>query len=271
MPIGNEWGGLSLSPLADSLRAVTRTFTSLQRLSAALLHRGATRAGGTDWWAVLVELMVVVLGILIAFQLDGWGKRWEAERSEQALLKRLEVEAKNDLSGLKLVRDQHIESAANYRFLARTAADPATRRGGGSDSCNLLRFPAVRRHAGGALGQAAGERGDLVSDSLLRQALRRAEAERSFNDSQLIYFRDSFHRYAEQIEPHMIWSFGPTKDPACKVDVDSLRADPAAMAILPKLYRDQRRFAIYRQLEVEATATIIDRLACLRGGRCKTS
>lgn len=245
--------------------------SSLQRLSRALLARSATRIGGTDWWAVLVELMVVVLGILIAFQLDAWGKRWQAEQDEKLLLRRIEVEAKSDLASLQEMRDLHVESASNYRKLASAVGNPDANAAikDGDKSCNLLRLPAVRRHAAGVIGLAAGERGDLVSDPILRDALRRAQAERAFNDSQLNFFRDNFLRYGERIEPHMVWRFGGPEDGAsCSVDIDSLRADRPAVAMLPKLYRDQRRFAGYRQREVVATQAILTRLACLHGGPC---
>lgn len=252
---------------------MTRPFTALHRLSRALLSRGASRVGGTDWWTVFIELAVVVFGILIAFQLDNWGKRWQARQDERALLQRIWVEAASDRSNLEVVRDQHIESADNYRRLAKAAGTPPGRRTldvGGRDSCNLLRLPAVRRHAGGAISLAAGERGDLVTDAVLRDALRKAQAERAFNESQLTYFRDNFLRYSDRIEPHMIWRFGGQGQAVCAVDINGLRRDAAARAVLPKLYRDQRRFAIYRQLEVQATEAVISRVACLRQGNCQS-
>ncbi len=250
---------------------MARPITSLRRLSHALVRRGGERVRGTDWWAVFVELLVVVVGILIAFELTNWGERRNRAAAERQLLERIEEEARGDFAAVRAARAENQQSAENYRLLTSAVSDPAAhaayhRRG--EAACNLLRLAAVPRASAGPGGLAAGERIELISDAELRKRLRHADARRTFSDRQLDFFRQSFQRYSAILEPHMNWSFGSNGEPKCGVDIDSLRADPAAVALLPKLYRDQRQFARYREAEMTSTRAVLERVRCLREGRC---
>ncbi len=69
----------------------------------------------------------------------------------------------------------------------------------------------------------------------------------------------------------MPWSLGPNGTYLCGVDIDSLRRDRTAVALLPKLARDQYQFSRYRRLEMDATKRVIDRVACLRSGACEVN
>jgi hypothetical protein len=251
---------------------VARSITALQRLGAALSH-GRARARETDWWAVLVELVVVVVGILIAFELTNWGERRQRAENERELLQRIEEEARGDYAILKTARDDHLKSVANYRLLIHAINDPrspdAYRRRGDAE-CNLLRLPAVQRQSAGTGALSGGERLELITDRKLRSLLRRADSYRTFADSQLVYFRQIFQRYGEVIEPHMPWSLGPNGTYQCGVNLDTLRQDKAAVALLPKLARDQHRFSRYREYEMNATKKVIERVACLRSGACRS-
>ena len=240
-----------------------RRYSVLHRLSRAILARGSARVRGTDWWAVFIEIAIVVLGILIAFQLDAWGDRRAQKGAERVLWQRLAEETRADIRVLDNVIADHLESAENYRLLADAVANPARQpdyQRRGRSGCNLLRLPAVQRQSSGAIGQAAGARLELVSDSRLRGLLRDADANRVFSDRQLDFFRAAFLRYGERIEPHMKWRFTNDGRTVCRVDIDSLRADPAAVALLPKLHRDHRQFARYRSAEAHSLRAVEQRV-----------
>jgi hypothetical protein len=252
------------------LLRVARIISPLQRISSALAARGGRRLRTTDWWAVFIEIMVVVLGILIAFEMQEWGNTRERHRNERALLQRIEEEARGDYLAVHRIWQQHRESADNYRLLAeaitdRNARAEYQRRGGAG--CNLLRLPAVRYASAGSGALGAGDRLELISDRTLRDRLRQADAERIFAESQLANFRDVFDRYAPLIEPHMRWAFMPG-GVACEVDIAGLSLDLEAVALLPKLHRDQRQFARYRAREGQAAFAVLDRVRCLRNGQC---
>lgn len=248
-----------------------RPITTLQRLGSAL-SRGRAKARNTDWWAVFIELAVVVVGILIAFELTNWGERRQRAENERELLQRIEEEARGDYAVLKQAHDEHLRSVANYHLLIRAVADPRAHNAyhqRGDAECNLLRLPAVQRQSADTGALSAGERLELINDRQLRQLLRRADSYRTFSDSQLTYFRQIFQRYGELIEPHMPWNIGPNGTYQCGVKIDSLRRDQAAVALLPKLARDQSQFSRYRGYEMNATKRVIDRVTCLRSGACQ--
>lgn len=245
-----------------------RRYSPLHRLSRAILARGSEKVRATDWWAVFVEIAIVVLGILIAFQLDAWGDRRAQQKAERILWQRLAEETRADIAVLDNVIGDHLESAENYRLLADAVANPvrqASYQERGRRGCNLLRLPAVQRQSSGAIGQAAGARLELVSDAPLRRLLRDADANRVFSDRQLDFFRAAFLRYGERIEPHMKWRFTNGGWTECQVDIDSLRADPAAVALLAKLHRDHRQFARYRSMEAHSLRAIEQRVEKLVG------
>ena len=197
-----------------------RPFSPLQRLSRALFARTSDRVRGTDWWAVLVEIGIVVLGILIAFQLNAWGERRAEADSERLLLERLAEESRSDIQALDKIIGEHLESAENYRLLADAVANPDRQddyQRRGRKACNLLRLPAVQRQSSGAIGQAAGARLELIGDPQLRRNLRVADANRVFSDRQLDFFRAALLRYSERIEPHMEWRFAGGGRTRCRV------------------------------------------------------
>ena len=247
-----------------------RRYSPLHRLSRAILARGSERVRTTDWWAVFIEITIVVLGILIAFQVDAWGQRRAEQRAELVLMQRIAEEARADARTLGSIRQQHIDSATNHELLSRAVRDPSLEAGyhrRGTSGCNLLRMPAVRRQSAGAIGQAAGARLELIRDPELRRLLRLAEAQRSFADRQLEFFRAAFLNYSIIVEPYLIFEFGPKGQVPCHVDIAGLRQNPAAVGLLPKLARDHRRFAEYRGQEREALVNVAKRVACL-SGRC---
>ena len=249
-----------------------RPHTLLQRLGAGLLGRTGERVRSTDWWMVFVEIAIVVLGILIAFQLDRWGDRRQARRDEQQLMAQIAEEARQGSRELNRFGDQHGVSAAHLRQLAAAVERPAlsTPYPTLGDGCDILRLPAVRRQSGGAIAQGAGPRIELLRDSKLRALLRRAESDRQFAERQLDFFRATFLNYGERIEPHMLWTFedGAEDGVRCTVDIAGLRADSDAVALLPKVARDQLKFAEYRYQERDDLNEIVKRVSCLQSGRC---
>lgn len=246
--------------------------THLRRLSRALLSGTDERVRRTDWWAVLVELGVVVLGILIAFELNEWDQRRQTRNEEELVLRHLVEETGADMAALASIRDEHRQSAANHRMLIAAATDPTAiqayaRRG--DAGCNLLRMPAIRYHS--PRGLEAGERADLIEDETLRHLIRAADAERAFNDRQLDFFRAAFDRYSEVLEPYLRWTPAANGSFDCRVDVAGLLDDPVAVALLPKAGRDQQRFADYRDDERRAAERVSKRAQCLREGSCSAT
>src|SRR4028119_849327 len=103
---------------------MARPITSLHRLSHALVARAGSRVRTTDWWAVLVEIAVVVLGIIIAFELNEWDQQREERQEARQVLRHLGEETPADIAAISSIRDEHRQSAQNYRMLLTAIRDP---------------------------------------------------------------------------------------------------------------------------------------------------
>lgn len=88
------------------------------------IRRLARSIRSQDWFAVLVELLVVMVGLVVAFQVDRW---WEArgERfGEETYIDRLIVDLEEDVPDLKYASELAEVRRDFGEFLAGVAADP---------------------------------------------------------------------------------------------------------------------------------------------------
>ena len=53
-----------------------------------------------NWFAVLLDFFIVVLGILLAFQVTNWNEERKAKFAEQAVINQLELELANKVLDL---------------------------------------------------------------------------------------------------------------------------------------------------------------------------
>lgn len=83
-------------PPADSS---SRAWTLLGRLATAVREQ--------NWFAVALELGIVVLGVVIGFQVTAWGNEHAARAEEQRLLQGLQAEFEDVASGLDFMLGLH--------------------------------------------------------------------------------------------------------------------------------------------------------------------
>jgi hypothetical protein len=109
-----------------------------------ILQRIARYIRTHDWFAVVVEVVVVMAGLLMAFQLDRWWEQRDERRQEQAYIDRLITDVQTDIDlityGMQLAevregfaellmevsRDPAAAAAEPVRFLAAVAQAPFT-------------------------------------------------------------------------------------------------------------------------------------------------
>lgn len=228
------------------------------------------RIRDANWQGITREVAIVVLGILIAFQFDRWGEQWAERREERKLLERLAEETAGDLVALRAIRDDHRGRADEALLVSRAIGEPEVRAllsNGEDPGCGMLRLPAARLHSGVFGDLATADLLTAFSDERLRSLIRHAMAERAFNGEQLHYFRDAFQRFGSALDPYTRWRFEGDEQ-LCRVAVDELARDPAAVSLLARVYRDQNRFVEYRTREIDALERVEQRVACLRAGTC---
>ncbi len=226
-----------------------------------------------DWFSVSIELAIVVVGILIAFQVSNWGEDWKAARQEQVYLARLEEETAANVAALARNYAEHTRFADQIPVIERAFSDAAARQLATTKDdfgCGMFRLPAVRLGTPVSQELIVGDRMDILRDRRLRDLIRDSLGERAFVDGQTPYFRDVFLSLGEDLNPYFAWRIDPhTGAFGCSIDLDRLAGDPLARSSMAKVYRDQKTFLRYRQSQLEGEQALLERVRCLRARNCR--
>ena len=246
--------------------------TRFRMAAAGVWSSAATRARKTDWAAVAGELVIVVLGILIAFQLDRWAENWRRSNEQRLYFQRLAEESRGNATALAVRQVEFIEDTAEVLGLARAIADPAQRTQIASRpdyACGVLRLPGARLQTSAL--EEGGDAGalELLPDAQLRQLLHAAAATDRFANLQLDYFRDTFQRFGEHIDPHTIWRVDTASGNfSCHMALDALAQDREGVSLLGRVYRDRVRYTVIRSEQIAAHLALAARAQCLFDGTC---
>jgi hypothetical protein len=94
-----------------------RAGTILGRLTAAVREQ--------NWFAVVLEVIIVIVGVVIGFQVNAWGNERSARTQERELLRGLRAELAANIDLLDRVADEHRQSIRqSRRVLAWTGPEP---------------------------------------------------------------------------------------------------------------------------------------------------
>lgn len=246
--------------------------TRFQRAAISAWSRAAGRARKIDWWAVAGELVIVVFGILIAFQLDRWSEGWRGAKDRSAFLQRLIEESRSNVAALTSRKEEFDRVTAEIGRMSGAVGDPARRaafRFDGDLACRSLQLPASRIQTAALEEIGSPAALQLVPDPDLRRLIHAAGAETRYADRQIDYFRDTFQRFGEQIDPHSNWTVDPVRrTTGCSVDFEALAREPGARTLLARIHRDRFRFGeIYRE-QIQAQRAVGRRAACLLDESC---
>ena len=222
-----------------------------------------------DWAAALIDSTVVIFSLVLAFQIDRWWETHKKRQDERAYLERLWEESRENLDTAEDVATRHEATTADLLEMNRALA---TGRGvkrawrGSDPDCQMLNLPSLRLVSSAYQELVQGDRVDVLRDTRLRELLQRAVAQHEFTNGQLAYFRSAFTQFRLTLGPYERYAIDfEDGSVTCTVALAELSRDPAAVRLLAKLYRDQRRFSGYRREEVEAIRAVHGRLACLLG------
>ena len=219
-----------------------------QRAAASAWASAAGRARNADWGAILFELLLIVTGILIAFQLDRFAERWKRSHDRQLYVERLAEEATANVERLHLSVATMKEDTEELRQLLTAIGDPAARdRLPPGIGCGLLRLPAIRLQTAAMAEYSDTGSLELAADPQLRQRINSAAAGDAYAASQLEYFRDSFILYLDRLLPFTENRFDPRSGKvSCRLDVEAIAADPDAASLLAAIYTDRTNFESFR-------------------------
>lgn len=238
-----------------------------------ILSRIAKALREQNWLAVAIEFVIVVAGVMLAFQFTAWNEqRQNATRVEQALA-RLQLETEQNIGALR----QRIESTARREADQQIMVDVAMRgylEDGESEAfergvAQLMYFS--RHPVRQSIYQALEQSGDLslISDRDLVIALNRYQGNLSWIDNQHASFRRGLTTFTDTLAEFSFHE--PTDDPTItrvRVDLDRLAAEPRRISALVQMARMHAIFGRY-VIQLEAhTVELCHRLADATGRPC---
>ena len=191
------------------------------------LKRTALAFRNRDWTGIAIEVAVVTLGVLLAFQIDQWAQDRRQAREERQFLERMWRETNEAIRENDWVISLH---AVNRRLLMRGLAlrsDPQAlsdnKRGCGADSLPGLGFNDTSYEELTGSGRL-----NIVSDPQLRMELRRVTAAQADAVAQLNYSRQRSIPIRQALDPY--WRIDIDKDGKrnCRVDWPGLANNPRA-------------------------------------------
>lgn len=214
------------------------------------------------WGEAAADLAIVVLGLLIGLQLNGWVDAARRQREEHGYLLRLFDETRANLVTAVAIEHSQGATVADLLRIARgePSATPPTRPDLG---CSMLQLPAARVINTAYRELSEGNKLDILGDRALRVSLGQAISRQDFTDRQIQYFRLSYQQYRQTLGRFHHFDIAADGTVACRIELARLLRDPDAMQVLRWLYRDQSVVLRYRQAETLATRRVYERLETL--------
>ena len=228
------------------------------------LNRLVEAIRARDWTSIAIEVAVVTLGVLLAFQIDQWAQDRREEREERQFLERMwretnEAVRENDwvirihalnrirvLEGLRLRNDP--QALARYTL------------GCGADSFPGIGFNDTSYEELGASGKL-----NLVSDPQLRMALRLVTAAQADAVGQLNFARQRSIDIRSAIEPYVVLDVGRDAKRNCRTDWTALAKDQRAINAVVRAERMHGLMWWKRAYTRDMLAAAHNRIACKLG------
>lgn len=215
----------------------------VKRVTAALRRQ--------DWTAVAIEFLLVVLGVLLAFQINEWATEREAAHERDAATERLLAEAEETVAYMrlgvsghqKIVNELHFALGAiergDWRIADKARTTMAFYRAG--DVAPLAPPSAVYDDlvSSGALGK--------IGNAHLRSTIAKYRATLSFSSQHTDYVLAELPDLEDA--PAFRYSFDPDEPRRLQLDVDydALRNDELLREKLAMLVRLQRQVLTMRK------------------------
>lgn len=239
-----------------------------------ILRRITEHVKAQNWTAVALDFVIVVVGILLAFQITEWSAARELRAQERVALLDLLGES------VEIVRALQTMTASAADLLAAQDAAVAAVAAGDADAVDpqtlaqglatLVFYPAISPPRDVYDGLAGAGDLDLIRDRGARRAVARYYSSLSFAQSQLDYWRAmTAQRYRTGHD-----GLRPVYDPQSPVrmdleaDFDLLTEDRAYVGELVGLLRNQFQFQRYRVALLDSAEEMCRELADVAGLDC---
>jgi len=227
-----------------------------------------------NWLAIVLDLMIVVLGVFIAFQVDAWNEKREARVAERATLLRLQAEAQEVVAYWRMEVLQQEKFNANRLTLLQVldtgtmipqqqpAVDDAFMRLGHYPQFNPPRSVYEELISSGGLSQ--------ISAPRIRSAVADYAAELDFVMGQLTQFRSTLPMLYAAYDGHVFSEYdqGVSSMRRFTYDISELSRDRQFVSAIVDGVRDQLQFLTIRAGILERAITMCESISEATGLTC---
>lgn len=204
----------------------------LQRLAEALRAR--------DWLGLVFEILVVTLGVLLAFEIEQWGDRRQRAAEERQFLERLYNEYQRGIDELDVAYRNHQRIMRNFRMAFAARRDPVRLRQYASTvnmgcDAGYLRTTPFNNTAFEELINSG--RLNIISNPELRTRIRDLTTERSSLRDRANAGTEAAQARLETVKPYYRFELLPDGTTRCFTDWPRLFDDQRAVSDAAFIYR----------------------------------
>ena len=226
---------------------------------------------GREWALLFLETLGVLVGILLAFELQEWAQQRSEAAKHRQLMERLFEESETDVAALRRIRDMLKGIVAGEKTFALTLAQGRCPPEGEwravetIDMLPALTAPSsVYQELMGAGGLSSVERKDV------RMAIARFHGDLDWYQQQVAYYRQVKETPVPSRDPRVTITYDPTSHNPERVTFDrrALCSDRAFKNTFAASLRQHIVFSSYHQEPLEDAIAMCVRLGDDLGHRC---
>jgi hypothetical protein len=240
-----------------------------------LLRRFSEHVKDQNWFAVALDFVIVLGGVLLAFQLQAWGeRRAAAERADQSLHQLYEESEEALRFWVRQVAGENRRLAFQDQVIAALyAGDP----GELADDDIAGALAGIGRYP--TLSPPRRTYDELSNAGLLREidapeamgAVATYYEDVAFIQGQINFFRPSGTREDDILNAGLASVYDPTRWARQRIEADfaALAADSEYLETVVEEYRNMMMFQIYRRETMHDAAAMCTALAAAVGETCE--
>ena len=218
-----------------------------------------------DWLAITIELLVVTLGVLLAFEIEQLAQRRERAAQERQFMAELFADTQSGIEELEALIEVHEKVVREVPVALAARGNPAKVRALPSQrdfGCGLSR-PLLAPYNDTAYEELVQSgRMSLLSDAKLRKAVRDLAASQNWGASQGIFTREQLNINLPPLTPYYDVGIGGGLSGACRIDWPKVLADDPAVYAATRLLRRHGQMLETRKRTLDLTLQVRQLLAC---------
>ena len=232
------------------------------------LERLRTAVSAHNWFSVAIEIAIVTVGVLLAFEIEQWGQRRQQAEDERQFLERLwretatvEQEASEAVKFSEERRAELIRVVRAYeRRDQRSLQSHAQVR-----NCAFFILPALGHSDPTARELLISGRLNIIADPRLRDTLATLAAKQVEAAEALDFFRTRSADYPDSIDPYNRVTLAADTSLICQIDWAAALADPNAFRSVVRMSRIHFNLGHLRREVLTQTRQSRALLACKLG------